>query len=74
MKTTYQGHLNEDNLDIWLWYRSIIPKTHNSLFERIVWCDIFLIPGRCAMLVGNHKRLTPLLARLRDCSAGRHWA
>ena len=26
------------------------------------------------MLVGNHKRLTPLLARLRDCPAGRCWA
>ena len=26
------------------------------------------------MLAGNHKRLTPLLARLRDCPMGRHWA
>ena len=22
-----QGRLNEDDLDIWLWYRSIVPKT-----------------------------------------------
>ena len=40
-----QGHLNEDDLDVWLWYQSIVPKTHNSLFERIVWRDIFLTPG-----------------------------
>ena len=26
------------------------------------------------MLMGNHKHLTPLLARLRDCPMGRHWA
>ena len=26
------------------------------------------------MLAGNHERLTPLLARLRDCPAGRCWA
>ena len=32
-----QGHLNKDNLDVWLWYRGIVPKTHNSLFKRLVW-------------------------------------
>ena len=69
-----QGRLNEDDLDIWLWYRSIVPKTHDSLFERIVWRDIFLILGRFTTLAGNHERLTPLLARLRDCPAGRCWA
>ena len=26
------------------------------------------------MLAGNHERLTPLLAQLRDCPAGRCWA
>ena len=31
-----QAHLNKDDLDVWLWYRSIVPKTHNGLFERIV--------------------------------------
>ena len=66
--------MNEDNLDVWLWYRGIVPKTHNSLFERIVWRNIFLVPGRFAMLAGNHERLTPLLARLRDCPVGRRWA
>ena len=50
-----QGHLNEDDLDVWLWYRGIIPKTHDSLFERIVWHDIFLTPGRFITLVGNHE-------------------
>ena len=70
----YQGRLNEDDLDIWLWYRSIVPKTHDSLFERIIWHDIFLTLGRFISLVGNHERLTPLLAWLRDCPAGRCWA
>ena len=69
-----QGRLNEDDLDVWLWYRSIVPKTHDGLFERIVWHNIFLTPGRFVMLVGNHERLTPLLAQLRDCPAGRRWA
>ena len=41
---------------------------------RSVWRDIFLTPGRFVMLVGNHERLTPLLARLRDCPTGRRWA
>ena len=45
-----QGCLNEDDLDVWLWYRSIVPKTHDSLFERIVWHNIFLIQGRCLCL------------------------
>ena len=26
------------------------------------------------MLVGNPEHLTPLLAQLRDCPMGRHWA
>ena len=69
-----QGYLNEDDLDVWLWYRGIIPKTHNGLFERIVWRNIFLTPGRFVMLTGNHECLTPLLAQLRDCPMGRHWA
>ena len=69
-----QGCLNEDDLDIWLWYRSIVPKTHDGLFERIVWRDIFLTPGRFVTLAGNHERLTPLLAQLRECPAGRRWA
>ena len=69
-----QGHLNKDNLDVWLWYRGIVPKTHNSLFERIIWHDIFLTPGRFVMLAGNHECLTPLLAQLRECPMGRHWA
>ena len=68
------GRLNEDNLGIWRWYRSIIPKTHDGLFERIVWRDIFLTMGRFVTLAGNHEQLTPLLARLRDCPAGRRWA
>ena len=50
-----QGRLNEDDLDIWLWYRSIVPKTHDGLFERIVWHEIFLILGRFVMLAGNHE-------------------
>ena len=50
-----QGHLNEDDLDVWLLYRGIVPKTHDSLFERIIWCDIFLTQGRFVMLVGNHE-------------------
>ena len=50
-----QGRLNEDDLDVWLWYRGIVPKTHDSLFERIVWHEIFLIPGRFVMLAGNHE-------------------
>ena len=54
--------------------RGIIPKTHDGLFERIVWHNIFLTLGRFVMLVGNHKHLTPLLAWLRDCPMGRHWA
>jgi len=37
-----QGHLNMDDLDIWLWYRVIVPKTHAGLFKRLVWRDIFL--------------------------------
>ena len=57
-----QGHLNEDDLDIWLWYRGIIPKTHNGLFERIVWHDIFLTLERFVELMGNPEQLTPLLA------------
>ena len=66
-----QGRLNEDDLDVWLWYRGIVPKTHNSLFKRIVWCDIFLTPGRFVMLMGNHKHITPPLAQPRDCPMGR---
>ena len=54
--------------------RGIVLKTHNGLFERIVWRDIFLTPGRFVALMGNHKRLTPLSAQLRDCPMGRRWA
>jgi len=28
-----QGHLNMDDLDIWLWYHVIVPKTHDSLLR-----------------------------------------
>ena len=66
--------LNEDDLDVWLWYRGIIPKTHDGLFERIIWHDIFLTLGRFVTLMGNHERPTPLLAQLRDCPMGRRWA
>ena len=69
-----QGHLNKDDLDVWLWYQGIISKTHDGLFERLVWCDIFLTPGRFVTLMGNPKHLTPLLAWLRDYPMGRHWA
>ena len=50
-----QGHLNEDDLDVWLWYQSIVPKSHDGLFERIVWRDIFLTLGRFVTLAGNHE-------------------
>ena len=50
-----QGRLNKDDLDVWLWYQSIVPKTHDGLFERIVWRNIFLIPGRFATLAVNHE-------------------
>ena len=69
-----QGCLNEGDLDVWLWYRVIIPKTHDSLFERLVWHDIFLTPRRFIMLMGNPKCPSPLLAQLRDCPLGRCWA
>ena len=69
-----QGHLNKDDLDVWLWCRGIIPKTHDGLFEKLIWCDIFLTPGRFITLTGNPERLTPLLAQLRDCPMSRHWA
>ena len=59
-----QGHLNMDDLDVWLWYCVIVPKTHNSLFKRLVWCNILLTPGRFAMLAGNIKWLMPLIAQL----------
>ena len=68
------GNLNEDDLDVWLWYQGMVPKTHNSLFERLIWHDIFLTPGRFVTLAGNPECLTPLLAWLRDCPMGRHWA
>ena len=54
--------------------RGIIPKTHDGLFERIVWHDIFLTLGRFVTLTGNHERLTPLLARRRECPMGRRCA
>jgi len=53
-----------DDLDIWLWYCVIVPKTHDGLFERLVWCNIFLTLGRFAVLAGNVEQLTPLVVQL----------
>ena len=65
-----QGRLNEDNLDVWLWYRGIVPKTHNGLFERIVWHEIFPNPGKICYARGNPQATHPPLSSAKRLPCG----
>ena len=54
-----QGCLNEDDLDVWLWYRGIIPRPMTTSLRGSsgLWRDIFLTPGRFIELMGNPSNL-----------------
>ena len=66
------GLLNQDDIDVWLWLRAVVPE-HNpkGVFDHTLW-PIFQQPGRWNTLVGgmSYASVTPDTLRV---SMTAHW-